>query len=99
MRVPVRNAGSGTLLRTLMQHDIIDEYRFMVHPVVLGGGKRLFEDGIDKKVLRLAGTRTFSSGIIVLTYLYVLRSGSVAKSLKAGGVHTCRFFHFRLLSL
>jgi dihydrofolate reductase len=61
-------AGSGTLLRTLMQHDLIDEYRLMVHPVVLGGGKRLFQDMNVKRVLRLAGTKTFSSGIIVLTY-------------------------------
>ncbi len=61
-------AGSGTLLRTLMQHDLIDEYRLMVHPVVLGSGKRLFQDANVKRVLRLAGIKTFSSGIIVLTY-------------------------------
>ncbi len=60
--------GSGQLVHTLMQHDLIDEYRLMVHPVLLGSGKRLFSDGSEKKVLRLVDTRTFSSGIIVLSY-------------------------------
>jgi len=61
-------AGSGELVGTLMQHDLIDEYRLMVHPVVLGGGKRLFRDGSDKKVLKLVETKLFSSGIVVLHY-------------------------------
>ncbi len=60
--------GSGQLVHTLMQHDLIDEYRFMVHPVVLGSGKRLFRDGSDTKVLRLVDTKTFSSGVVVLYY-------------------------------
>lgn len=61
-------AGSGQLLHTLMQHDLIDEYRFMLHPIVLGSGKRLFRDGIDTKTLKLVDTKTFSTGIVVLTY-------------------------------
>jgi len=61
-------AGSGQLVHTLMQHDLIDEYRFMVHPIVLGSGKRLFRDGSDTKVLRLVDTKTFSSGVVVLYY-------------------------------
>ena len=61
-------AGSGELVRTLMQHDLIDEYRLMVHPVVLGGGKRLFRDGSNKTVLKLADTKSFSSGVVVLSY-------------------------------
>src|SRR5713226_2279308 len=61
-------AGSGDLVHTLMQHDLIDEYRLMVHPVVLGSGKRLFRDGTDKKVLRLIDTKTFSSGVVILSY-------------------------------
>jgi dihydrofolate reductase len=51
-----------------MQHDLIDEYRIWVHPVVLGSGKRLFRDGIEKKVLRLVDSTTFSSGVVVLSY-------------------------------
>ena len=61
-------AGSGELVRTLMQHDLIDEYRLMVYPVVLGSGKCLFKDGSDTKVLRLVETKSFSSGIVVLSY-------------------------------
>lgn len=60
--------GSATLVQSLMQHDLIDEYRLMVHPVVLGSGKRLFRDGSDTKALKLADTKTFSSGVVVLSY-------------------------------
>jgi len=61
-------AGSGELVRTLMQQDLIDEYRLMVHPVVLGGGRRLFRDGSNKTVLKLVDTQSFRSGIVVLSY-------------------------------
>lgn len=61
-------SGSADLIHTLMQHDLIDEYRLMLHPIVLGSGKRLFRDAGDTKVLKLVETKTFSSGIIVLTY-------------------------------
>lgn len=60
--------GSATLVQSLMQHDLIDEYRLMVHPVVLGSGKRLFRDGSDTKALKLVDTKTFSSGVVVLSY-------------------------------
>lgn len=60
--------GSGELVHTLMQQDLIDAYRLMVFPVVVGSGKRLFREGGEKKVLKLVETRTFSSGVIVLTY-------------------------------
>jgi dihydrofolate reductase len=61
-------AGSSDLVRTLAQHDLVDEYRLMVHPVVLGGGKRLFQDEISKTVLKLIDTKVFSSGVVVLSY-------------------------------
>ena len=60
--------GSADLMHTLMQHDLIDEYRIWVHPVVLGSGKRLFREGSETKVLRLVDTTTFSSGVVVLSY-------------------------------
>lgn len=60
--------GSGDLVNTLMQHDLIDEYRLMIFPIVVGGGKRLFDEGGDTKTLRLLRTQTFDSGAIVLTY-------------------------------
>lgn len=61
-------AGSAALVQTLMQHDLIDEYRLMLHPIVVGSGKRLFGEGTDRKVLRLVETKTFSSGIVILSY-------------------------------
>jgi dihydrofolate reductase len=60
--------GSGALVNTLMQHDLIDEYRLMVFPVVLESGERLFRDGSDTKVLRLVDATTFGSGVVVLSY-------------------------------
>ena len=60
--------GSCELVYTLTQLDLIDEYRLMVFPVVVGSGKRLFREGSQKRVLRLVETKTFSSGVVVLTY-------------------------------
>jgi len=60
--------GSGELVNALMQHDLIDEYRLMVFPVVVGSGKRLFSEGGDTKALKLAETKTFDSGVVVLSY-------------------------------
>ena len=60
--------GSGDLVNTLMKHGLIDEYRLMVFPIVLGSGKRLFGDGLDTTVLELVDTKAFDSGVVVLTY-------------------------------
>jgi class 3 adenylate cyclase/dihydrofolate reductase len=60
--------GSANLLNSLIKHDVIDEYRIMVFPVVLGSGKRLFRDATDITHLQLVDTRTFASGVTVLTY-------------------------------
>jgi class 3 adenylate cyclase/dihydrofolate reductase len=60
--------GSADLLNSLIPHDVIDEYRLMVFPVVLGSGKRLFRDKTDITHLQLVDTRTFASGVTVLTY-------------------------------
>jgi dihydrofolate reductase len=61
-------AGSGKLVRTLMQHDLVDEFRCMVHPVLLGSGKRLFPEATEKHKLKLVETKVFNTGIVVLHY-------------------------------
>ncbi len=60
--------GSGALVRSLLGDGLLDELRLMIHPVVLGGGKRLFEEGGDQKVLKLVDSKTFSTGVVSLTY-------------------------------
>src|SRR5918995_5136299 len=60
--------GSGTLVRSLLQDDLLDELRLIIHPIVLGSGKRLFEDGGDRKALELVDSKTFATGVLYLTY-------------------------------
>jgi dihydrofolate reductase len=60
--------GSAQLVQTLVEHDLVDELRLMVFPVVLGGGKRLFGDTRDKKRLRLAESKTVGDGVTILVY-------------------------------
>jgi dihydrofolate reductase len=59
---------SCQLGRTLIEHDLVDELRLMVYPVVLGAGERLFGETSDKKRLRLVDTRTVGDGLAFLTY-------------------------------
>lgn len=62
-------AGSGRLVQTLVQHDLVDEYRLMVYPVVLGTGKRLFADGTGRRALRLVDARPVGTdGVLTLVY-------------------------------
>jgi len=61
-------AGSGGLVNTLMQHDLVDELRLMVYPVILGKGKRLFQDGLERLPLRLVEAKPVGSGILTLVY-------------------------------
>ncbi|HSC46931.1 MAG TPA: dihydrofolate reductase family protein, partial [Gammaproteobacteria bacterium] len=60
--------GSSRLLQSLIATDLIDEYRLWVVPVVLGKGKRLFEDGVPPRGLMLVETRSTSTGVLLNTY-------------------------------
>jgi dihydrofolate reductase len=59
---------SYQLVHTLIEHDLVDELRLMVYPVVIGAGKRLFGETSDKKPMRLIESRTVGGGLIYLTY-------------------------------
>lgn len=65
---PILVAGSRTLVQTLAEHDLVDEYRLMIFPVVVGGGRRLFPETLRKQALRLVDTRSFSTGVVVHAY-------------------------------
>jgi dihydrofolate reductase len=60
--------GSARLVQTLVEHDLVDELRLMVFPVVLGSGKRLFGETSDKKSLQLVDSKTVGDGVAVLVY-------------------------------
>ena len=60
--------GSCELVYTLTELDLVDEYRLMVFPIVLGSGKRIFRDGGEQKILKLVETKIFASGVVVLSY-------------------------------
>jgi dihydrofolate reductase len=60
--------GSGELVKSLIEHDLVDEYRIMIHPLILGSGRRLFPDGIMRVPLRLVESETSSTGVLILTY-------------------------------
>jgi dihydrofolate reductase len=61
-------AASGQLVRTLIEHDLVDELRLMVYPVVLGAGERLFGETSHKQSMRLLDTCTIGDGLAYLTY-------------------------------
>jgi dihydrofolate reductase len=60
--------GSAQLVQALLEHDLVDELRLMVFPVVLGSGKRLFGETTAKKPMRLVDFRTVGAGVAILTY-------------------------------
>ena len=60
--------GSGTLVRSLLRDNLLDELRLLVHPIVVGHGKRLFPDGTDQQPLKLVESKTFGTGVLYLTY-------------------------------
>jgi dihydrofolate reductase len=62
-------SGSAQLFSALARENLIDLYRFMLHPIILGSGKRLFADGTDQRVLTLTESKAFAGGIVVLEYV------------------------------
>ena len=60
--------GSGELVASLMRHDLVDEYVLLIHPLVLGSGRRLFTEGGPSAALRLVDTKTTTTGVVVATY-------------------------------
>ena len=60
--------GSPTLVRSLLQSDLLDELTLMIHPVIVGRGKRLFTDGSELRRFKLVDSQTTSTGVSILTY-------------------------------
>jgi dihydrofolate reductase len=60
--------GSIRLVRTLLEHDLVDELRLMIYPVVLGDGQRLFGETAGKRPMRLVDRRTLDDGLVYLIY-------------------------------
>lgn len=60
--------GSPTLVRSLLEHGLLDEIQLLVCPVVLGVGKRLFDQGIDTKTLKFVNAKPFDTGMVLLSY-------------------------------
>ena len=59
--------GSGVLIRSLLPHGLIDEFMLMISPIVLGSGRRLFEDA-PRSPLRLVDSRITTTGVVIATY-------------------------------
>ena len=65
---PINIQGSASIVQALARADLIDEYRLYVHPVLLGDGKRLFANGLDRQDLALAGIKPYANGVVATTY-------------------------------
>jgi dihydrofolate reductase len=61
-------SGSGALVRSLLRYGLLDELKLMIHPILVGSGKRLFEEGEEQTKLELVDSKTFSTGVLYLTY-------------------------------
>ncbi len=60
--------GSASLAAQLIEHDLVDEYRLMIEPILLGGGKRIFPDGGQARALELVSTTATGTGVLICTY-------------------------------
>jgi dihydrofolate reductase len=70
--------GSGALIQSLMGEDLIDEYMLMIHPLVLGSGRRLFAERSPLTKLRLVDTKTTTTGVVIATHQPLEQSGQEA---------------------
>jgi dihydrofolate reductase len=61
-------SGSGALVRSLLRYGLLDELKLMIHPLLVGSGKRLFEEEEEQTKLELVDSKTFSTGVLYLTY-------------------------------
>ena len=61
-------SGSGALVRSLLDYGLIDELKLSVHPIIVGSGKKLFEEGGKRTALELVDSKTFATGVLYLTY-------------------------------
>ena len=68
--------GSGGLVNSLREHNLIDEYVLQIHPLVLGSGRRMFADQGAYEALRLVDTKTTSTGVVIATYQPAVTSGN-----------------------
>jgi dihydrofolate reductase len=64
----VQVMGSASLARQLIEHDLVDEYRLMIEPILLGGGKRVFPDDGLARALELVSSTTAGTGVLICTY-------------------------------
>lgn len=64
--------GSGELIETLTRRGLIDEYLLVIHPLVLGSGRRMFADGVPPTALRLVDSKTTAKGVVIATYQVLL---------------------------
>jgi dihydrofolate reductase len=70
--------GSSALIQSLMPQGLIDEYLLMIHPLVLGSGRRLFADGTPATNLQLVDTKTATTGVVIATYRPVERKAGAS---------------------
>ena len=65
---PIMVNGSAQLVHALVEADLVDDYRVMIHPVLVADGLRMFPDPGDMKKLKLTDVRTYDSGVVLLNY-------------------------------
>jgi len=70
--------GSGELVKSLMRRNLVDEYVLQIHPLVLGSGRRLFNDGDSFAALELVDTKATTTGVVIATYRPAAASGKIA---------------------